>query len=437
MNTLSRFALFLQKFPGPLGCFGPRDANSTPLQWAWKLGRYLPTLPRHAVSGGARGIDSAFEAGFRKALKTSPGPIISIFKPDYKAHPTPGKAAFARTRLALRHLQTHNGGVVVFLPRHATRGGSLYTLKVATRLLLPTCVIWLGPDGEPSDIEFRNIRPTHHTKGDSTHGSRTERQPHGSSLRTGQPGEVLEGDTQRPAPGQHQCDLPPAPPCPAVRSDPRRGQDGSRPESLQHAPQPAAGPAHGPDPAHAPATRLSDNRRTALRRIVQHRRDEGRGFGPSLPQVDPPYKQHPRRVLDKYYNVVGVILPEQSNNYMVPLEEPVPNPDAHLVAPGASRFQRFRETISNYTALALALSVAITLAVIHSCPVQTNNNHSVSNAHSTDQQPRTSVLYATPNSNYYHHYYHARAWATARPIDDPHARNLKKCPHPICQENLE
>ena len=117
---------FLKELPkgAPVCCFGSRIAPLGLLDWAKYCGTEISSQGRLVVSGGARGLDSAFV----KSLNENQ---CRLFLPDYARL---GKGAcFARSRSALEFTKSCNGGAIVVLSKDAYNsksGGSYPVLRV-------------------------------------------------------------------------------------------------------------------------------------------------------------------------------------------------------------------------------------------------------------------------------------------------------------------
>lgn len=147
----SAFAAWVSSFPGPVVGFGPRVCPGSVVSAARVCGRFVARSGRLAVSGGARGVDSAFVAG-----AVSVGGSSRVFRP------LPGSGVpglFARSERALRFALAARGGLLVFLPEGAVRGGSLWSFRCALRLGLPVFAVWFGPGGSFRVTQFQPKSP--------------------------------------------------------------------------------------------------------------------------------------------------------------------------------------------------------------------------------------------------------------------------------------
>ncbi len=168
---------FLKGLPSgaPICCFGARIASLPLLDFADFCGRDISSQGRLVVSGGAKGLDSAFVGSFDvpKSLYAITGEyntdfinVSQKYEFDFikEAHiisnskfkifyPVPGSAIpglFARSRSALEFTKSNNGGAIVMLSREkfeAKSGGSYYSLNYALKLNMPVLrVLFSLPD---------------------------------------------------------------------------------------------------------------------------------------------------------------------------------------------------------------------------------------------------------------------------------------------------
>ena len=135
----------------PVCCFGARVAPLGLLQWASNAGNEISSQGRTVVSGGAKGIDSAF-------VKNVATAETRIFLPDYNI----GKVApLIRSKKALEFAKSCNGGAIVVLSYEAFEsqsGGSFYSLTQALKLNMPVLRVLFSNSDNP-DLSFKIFLP--------------------------------------------------------------------------------------------------------------------------------------------------------------------------------------------------------------------------------------------------------------------------------------
>lgn len=132
----------------PVCCFGARVAPAGLLNWAKVCGSEISCQGRLVVSGGARGLDTAFVESLNDHK-------CRLFLPDLSKG-VPGY--FSRSRSALEFTKSNNGGAIVVLSNDAYEsksGGSYYSLTYALKLNIPVMRVLFSGD----DLSFKIFIP--------------------------------------------------------------------------------------------------------------------------------------------------------------------------------------------------------------------------------------------------------------------------------------
>ncbi len=115
----------------PLCCFGPRDAPPWIFEYAQAIGKECFYRNLLLISGGARGVDTAFTLSFSSFPENNDR--IWIHRPD----PKRGIAGlFERSILALRHTRIFLGRVIIFIHEDKLaeqKGGSYFSFNEALK----------------------------------------------------------------------------------------------------------------------------------------------------------------------------------------------------------------------------------------------------------------------------------------------------------------